>query len=34
MNWSMKNGRRALLQKLKERGVGQISALGRTGVVT
>jgi hypothetical protein len=34
MNWSMKNGRRALLQKLQERGVGQISTLGRPSVVS
>jgi hypothetical protein len=33
MQWSMQNGRGALLQKLREAGVGQISVLGRPSVV-
>lgn len=33
MLWSMKNGRDALLQKLRDGGVGQISRLGRDSVV-
>jgi hypothetical protein len=33
MPWSMKNGRGALLNKLREGGVGQISTLGRQSVV-
>lgn len=33
MQWSMKNGRGALLQKLREAGVGQVSKLGRESVV-
>jgi hypothetical protein len=33
MLWSMKNGREALLQKLRDGGVGQISRLGRDSVV-
>jgi hypothetical protein len=33
MHWSMKNGRGALLQKLREAGVGQVSELGRESVV-
>jgi hypothetical protein len=33
MRWSMKNGRPALLQKLREGGVGQISRPGRESVV-
>ena len=33
MHWSMKNGRGALLQKLREAGVGQVSKPGRESVV-
>ena len=33
MEWSMKNGRGALLRKLRDAGVGQISKLNRTSVV-
>ncbi len=33
MQWSMTNGRDKLLQKLRDSGVGQISKLGRDGVV-
>jgi hypothetical protein len=33
MQWSMQNGRGALLQKLREAGVGQVSVLGRPSVV-
>ena len=33
MQWSMKNGRRALLTKLHEAGVGQLSTPGRPSVV-
>jgi hypothetical protein len=33
MRWSMKNSRAALLQKLKDAGVGQVSKLGRESVV-
>jgi hypothetical protein len=33
MRWSMKNGRGALLQKLREAGVGQVSKLSRESVV-
>ncbi|WP_431262964.1 suppressor of fused domain protein [Roseateles chitinivorans] len=33
MQWSMKNGRDHLLQRLREAGVGQISNVGREGVV-
>lgn len=32
MAWSMKNGRRALLDKLREAGIGQISSLSRQSV--
>jgi hypothetical protein len=33
MEWSMKNGRRALLDRLREAGIGQISSLSRQSVV-
>ncbi|GAA0709606.1 hypothetical protein GCM10009105_10140 [Dokdonella soli] len=33
MQWSMKNRRGKLLQKLRDAGVGQISMLGRKSVV-
>lgn len=34
MNWSRKHGRDALLQKLEEKGIGQISIPGRKSVVS
>ena len=33
MEWSMKNGRRALLDRLRDAGIGQISSLSRQSVV-
>jgi hypothetical protein len=33
MSWSMKNGRGALLKKLRDSGIGQVSVLGRKSVV-